>query len=166
MNQRALAHAVLALITASLAARAWSGSAAPAGLTPATEANYMLNCMGCHRPDGAGSPGKVPSVRDSLAPLAASAAGRRYLVAVPGAAQSLLSDRELAQLLSWMVRTLSTPAAPPGFEDFTASEVARYRRTPLIEVRAERTRLLGNSLERARSNGSATPQQASTRDNP
>jgi mono/diheme cytochrome c family protein len=103
----------------------------------------MLRCMGCHVADGSGSAGRVPSVRDSLAALASSAAGRRYLVQVPGSAQSPLSDRELAQVLSWMVRNLSREAPPAGFVDFSAAEVAGYRRTPLIEVQATRARLLG-----------------------
>ena len=121
--------------------------AAPASVpaaAPSTAArnNYMLRCMGCHLADGSGSAGKVPSVRDSLVPLASSGAGRRYLVQVPGSAQSPLSDLELAQVLSWMVRNLSRQAAPGGFVDFSATEVASYRRTPLIEVQATRARLL------------------------
>ena len=118
---------------------------APAGEAASATAarnNYMLRCMGCHVADGSGSAGRVPSVRDSLVPLASSAAGRRYLVQVPGAAQSPLSDLELAQVLSWMVRNLSREAAPAGFVDFSAAEVASYRRTPLIDVRATRARLL------------------------
>ncbi len=123
---------------------------APAGLAAADSAttarnNYMLRCMGCHVADGSGSAGRVPSVRDSLVPLASSAAGRRYLVQVPGAAQSPLSDLELAQVLSWMVHNLSRQGAPAGFVDFSAVEVASYRRTPLIDVQAVRARLLSST---------------------
>ena len=102
----------------------------------------MLNCMGCHLADGSGAAGKVPSVRDSLVILSRSSAGRRYLVQVPGASQSPLSDLELAQLLSWMVRNLSAQTVPADFTDFTAAEVAGYRRFPLIDVRDTRARLL------------------------
>ena len=109
----------------------------------------MLNCMGCHLADGSGAAGKVPSVRHSLVPLAMSAAGRRYLVQVPGAAQSTLSNLELAQVLSWMVRRLSALPVPRQFVDFTAVEVAGYRGTPLIDVRAARARLLGNCPDQA-----------------
>jgi hypothetical protein len=98
--------------------------------------------MGCHLPDGSGAQGKVPSMRETLATLAASAAGRRYLVQVPGSAQSPLSDRELAQVLNWMVRNLSAQPQAADFADFTESEVARYRRFPLVEVHAMRARLL------------------------
>jgi len=116
--------------------------------TPPAQANYMLNCMGCHIADGSGAPGKVPSLRDTLVPLAMSPAGRRYLVQVPGASQSSLSDPELAQLLGWMVRNLSARSVPPDFADFTAVEVARYRRYPLVDVRGMRARLLAAAAHR------------------
>ncbi|HTT42662.1 MAG TPA: hypothetical protein VMG33_06280 [Steroidobacteraceae bacterium] len=107
--------------------------------------NYMLRCMGCHVADGSGSLGKVPAVRDSLVPLVATAEGRRFLVQVPGAARSPLSDLELAQVLTWMVRNLSQQPVPAGFTDFSAAEVARYRRTPLLDVQATRARLLAST---------------------
>jgi mono/diheme cytochrome c family protein len=104
--------------------------------------NYMLHCMGCHTPDGSGEPGRVPSVRDTLVPLASMPAGRKYLVQVPGSAQSRLSDAELAEVLNWMVATLSAQPAQQPVRRFTAGEVSSYRRTPLVAVRAERERLL------------------------
>jgi hypothetical protein len=106
--------------------------------------NYMLQCMGCHTPDGSGEPGRVPSIKATLVPFATSAAGRRFLVQVPGASQSTLSDAELAELLNWMIENLSA-AKPDRFTHFTAAEVASFRRTPLVEVRATRERLLRSS---------------------
>lgn len=103
--------------------------------------NYMLQCMGCHTPDGSGEPGRVPSLRSTLAPFAASAAGRRFIVQVPGASQSKLSDTELAQLLNWMIENLSS-VRPASFTRFTAAEVSNYRRTPLVGVQAAREKLL------------------------
>ena len=88
-------------------------------------------------------------MRDSLPVLSRSSAGRRYLVQVPGAAQSPLSDLELAQVLSWMVRNLSARAVPADFTDFTAAEVAEYRRSPLVNVRETRARLLAAAADRA-----------------
>ena len=126
---------------AVLLAAAGAAQASPA-LTPPAQAHYMLNCMGCHLSDGSGAPGRVPSLRHSLLPLALQAAGRRYLVQVPGASQSALSDEELAAVLNWMVRNLSAQAVPRGLVPFSAAEVARYRATPLVEVRATRIRLL------------------------
>ena len=103
--------------------------------------NYMLQCMGCHTPDGSGEPGRVPSLKSTLAPFAASPAGRRFIVEVPGASQSKLSDAELAQLLNWMIENLSS-ARPSSFTRFTAAEVTSYRRTPLVGVEAARAKLL------------------------
>jgi len=105
------------------------------------QVNYMLQCMGCHAPDGRGEPGHVPSVTASLLPFAKLTAGRSYLVQVPGAAQSTLSDAELAQLLNWMISNLSATKSD-RFRRFTEAEVARYRRTPLVQVTAARNALL------------------------
>ena len=140
MNRGASRAAALAVACSSLALESWA--AQPVVLTPPVEANYMLNCMGCHLADGSGAPGKVPSVRESLGLLSRSGAGRRYLVQVPGASESPLSDLELAQVLSWMVRNLSKKTVPQDFTDFTALEVAGYRRSPLVDVRETRARLL------------------------
>lgn len=131
--RRRLRRAILAL-----------AAVAPAGALAAADpqANYMLHCMGCHVADGSGSPGRVPSVRQTLPVLSASAAGRRFLVQVPGAAQSPLSDLELAQVLSWMIRNLSDWPVSSDFRDFSAEEVARYRKTPLVDVRGTRAQLL------------------------
>jgi len=131
------------VLAAACLAGALQGQATqPLVLTPPVQANYMLNCMGCHLADGSGAAGKVPSVRDSLVILSGSSAGRRYLVQVPGASQSPLSDLELAQVLTWMVRNLSARSVPPDFIDFSAAEVAGYRRSPLVNVRETRAKLL------------------------
>lgn len=103
--------------------------------------NYMLECQGCHGPDGRGEPGHVPSIRSTVAPLSRFDAGRRYLLRVPGVALSALSDKDLAALLNWMIPALGG-IKPDGFRAFTAAEVGRYRHTPLVEVSATRARLM------------------------
>jgi hypothetical protein len=104
--------------------------------------NYTLQCMGCHTPDGAGVPDRVPSIRATLLPFARMAEGRKFLVQVPGAAQSTLSNAELAVLLNWMIQNLS--AERGDFQRFTEAEVASYRPHALVEVRATRERLLAS----------------------
>jgi mono/diheme cytochrome c family protein len=108
---------------------------------PHTE--YMLDCMGCHQANGAGLPGKVPDMRGVLGRLSGTAAGRRYLIEVPGVAQAPLSSAQLAALLNWMVHELGDHAGSRHFTEFTPTEVAAYRKTPLVEVAAVRQRLLG-----------------------
>jgi hypothetical protein len=137
-------HSIIVSSTLSL----FLGWSIPAGAAdPHTE--YMLDCMGCHQADGAGVPGKVPDMRSALVPLARTAAGRRYLIQVPGVAQAPLSDAELAQLVNWMVRHLSARAIPGSFRAFTPGEVAAYRGTPLVEVVRMRRRLLAGTSGRA-----------------
>lgn len=106
------------------------------------QANYMLNCMGCHLEDGSGAPGKVPSLRNTLVPFAQTAAGRRYLVQVPGTSQSALSNREIAEVLNWMIRSLSDRPVPRHLGEFSAAEVGSYRSERLRDAAATRVRLL------------------------
>ena len=54
--------------------------------------DYMLNCQGCHRADGAGTPGTVPALAGSVGRFLAVRGGREFLVQVPGVAQSILDD--------------------------------------------------------------------------
>jgi hypothetical protein len=108
--------------------------------TPAT--NYQLYCMGCHVADGSGLPGKVPSIRETLVGFALLDDGRRFLVQVPGSAQSPLSNGDTAQLLNWMIRNLALEKAPAALRDFTEGEVAGYRSQRLVTVRATRAQLL------------------------
>jgi hypothetical protein len=106
--------------------------------------NYMLQCMGCHTPDGRGEPGRVPSVRETLRPFASAPAGRKFLVQVPGSAQSKLSDAELADVLNWMIANLSVSSGPSAVAKYTAAEVALYRRHPLVTVGAVRKQLMAD----------------------
>jgi hypothetical protein len=128
-------------VTLGAFAAAWSDTQA---FEPSV--NYMLQCMGCHTPDGRGEPGHVPSIRDTLVPFATTAAGRKFLVQVPGSAQSKLSDAELAEVLNWMIDNLSASPKPPQLTRFTAVEVAAYRRTPLVAVAAVRAKLVAAAL--------------------
>ncbi len=118
-----------------------SFSMAPVASAYEPRINYMLQCMGCHTPDGSGEPGRVPSIKDTLVPFARLPEGRRFLVQVPGTSQSTLSNAELAKLLNWMIGNLRV-ATSASFTPFTTAEVASYRSTPLVEVRATRESLL------------------------
>ena len=62
--------------------------------------NYELQCMGCHLADGSGESGRVPSVRGTLVPFSMAAAGREFVLRVPGVAQSPLTDAEVAAVLN------------------------------------------------------------------
>lgn len=104
--------------------------------------NYQLQCMGCHRADGSGEAGRVPSVRRSLALLSTIPEGRDFVIRVPGVAQSPLSNEETAALLNWMLKNLSDLQIPASVADYSAAEVQRSRGSPLAEVKTLRARLL------------------------
>lgn len=102
--------------------------------------DYMLECQGCHRADGSGSPGAVPDLRGSLERLLSAPGGRDFVVRVPGSATSRLSDAALAGVLNWMVRRFAP--ALTGFQPYAAAEVGRLRADPLVDVEGRRAELL------------------------
>jgi mono/diheme cytochrome c family protein len=107
------------------------------------QTNFILHCQGCHTATGAGLEGKVPDLRPIIVPMVMMPAGRRYLVQVPGVAQSNLSDLEVASVLNWMMRNLANQKDIAGVAAFTQAEVAKYRSSRLLDVRATREKLLG-----------------------
>lgn len=117
------------------------GAAAPTS-AESPETLYMLQCRGCHGPDGGGTPGVVPALAGQVARFVTVPGGRAYLVRVPGSAQSSLSDTELAQVLNWIVRRFGPAEAVRGFEPYTREEVKGVRRPPLVDVGAVRRGLL------------------------
>jgi len=114
--------------------------AAPAAADPRVD--YMLNCRGCHGPDGAGAPGAAPSFRGQLAKFLWVPGGREYLVRVPGTAQSELDDARTAALLNWLLHEFSAAEIPADFRPYDADEVAPLRRAPLADVWGTRNQLL------------------------
>lgn len=104
--------------------------------------NYLLNCEGCHKANGSGQAGYVPDFRGSVARFLSLPEGRAYLGRVPGTSQSLLSDAERAEVLNWVVAKFDPAHVPAGFAPYTTAELAVYRREPLSQAGAERTRLM------------------------
>jgi len=106
------------------------------------EVDYVLNCQGCHRADGAGTPGSVPPLKDTVARFLGVTGGREYLARVPGVAQAPLDDAALAAVLNWMLDHFDHAHVPPGFTPYAADEVGRLRRDPLVDVEGTRRKLL------------------------
>ncbi len=97
-------------------------------------ANYMLNCQGCHKADGSGLNGSVPSMRGLVGSYLAVPGGRKFLVQVPGSANSPLNNAELAELLNWILTTMSEQQLSPSFQYYTEQEVASYRQDILVNA--------------------------------
>jgi len=118
-------------------------AAAATLFTTATHAspgqNYMLYCMGCHGPEAEGVPGKVPPLAHALGRYMRSPAGRNYILRVPGAANSVLSDAELAAVLNWVAQTYDAQELSSDVPLFTTTEVSSLRHSPLTSVLATRS---------------------------
>ena len=103
--------------------------------------NYMLNCQGCHLPDGDGV-GDIPRMKGFVGNFLRVPGGREFVVRVPGSANAALDDEALAELLNWMLLEISAAQLPENFAPYTAEEVGRYRAQPLSDVNAVRTGLI------------------------
>lgn len=100
--------------------------------------DYILYCMGCHGPQAEGVPGKVPPLAHALGRYMRSPAGRNYVLRVPGAANSVLSDAQLAGVLNWLAQTFDAQELSSDVALFSAAEVTSLRHSPLPSVLATR----------------------------
>jgi mono/diheme cytochrome c family protein len=123
-------------------ARMLSALAAVAGLSASALASpaqdYVLHCMGCHGASAEGVAGKVPPLAHTLVQFMRSPAGRSYVLRVPGASNSMLSDAQLAQVLNWIAGRFGGDPLPASAPPFTALEVAAQRHLPMASVQATR----------------------------
>ena len=122
--------AIVALVVAASAA---AGS---------PQQDYITHCMGCHGPDGVGVTGKVPPLRESLPAFARTSEGRAFLLSVPGASNSSLSDAQLAAVVNWLLVRFAGPDVAADRHVFTENEVASLRRPPLSKVKEARKAVL------------------------
>jgi cytochrome c553 len=100
--------------------------------------DYILYCMGCHGAQAEGVPGKVPPLAHTLGHFMRTPEGRNYILRVPGAANSVLSDAQLAAVLNWLAQTYDGDALTSDVPLFTAAEVTSQRHSPMPSVLATR----------------------------
>ena len=105
--------------------------------------NYMLNCQGCHGPQGEGNTrAEVPRMQNFVGNFLRVEGGREFMVQVPGSANTALGDQALAELLNWMLPTMSGASLPARFLPYEAEEVSRLRKSPEIDVIGRRAGLI------------------------
>lgn len=104
--------------------------------------NYMLNCQGCHQADGTGLPDNVPSMRGFAGKFLQVPGGRAFLVQVPGSSNSPLDNAELAELLNWILLTMSAEQLDDSFQYYTEQEVSELRQHVLVDVGRTRAGLV------------------------
>lgn len=103
--------------------------------------NYQMLCQGCHVGDGRGGKG-VPDMKGKVGQFLLTPEGREYLIKVPGAANSALDDKALAELMNWVLIEIGQKSVPADFKHYTEQEVSQLRQQPLMEVVEHRARLL------------------------
>lgn len=103
--------------------------------------NYQMLCQGCHTPDGSGFK-DVPQIKGFIGNFLFNQKGREYLVRVPGSANSALNDKDLAEVLNWIILEMGGASTPNNLQRYTAEEVAKLRKKTLFEVIEYRKQLL------------------------
>lgn len=139
MGQVARRLSVLGLVGA-LPGLAWAAPAPEPAQDP--RLTYQLHCEGCHMSDGSGWPGRVPALKGEVRRFLATPDGRAFLVRVPGVAQSTLDDRQLAQVLNWLVATFDDGPKAVGFRPYSPSEVRQLRAKPLSDTQRVRAAIV------------------------
>lgn len=104
--------------------------------------NYTLQCQGCHRATGEGIVGSVPDLRYVGAPLLRMQEGRRFFVAVPGSANAPLTDRQLADVLNYIISEILVVSDDAQPMYFSEAEVTKFRAYKIADVASLREELV------------------------
>lgn len=107
--------------------------------------NYQLQCLGCHLTNGEGAPrSDIPMMEGFVGHFLKVEGGREFLIRVPGASQSALSNSQLAELLNWMLKDdgIAGGSAPKGFKPYTGEEVEAYRDKMIKDLPGYRLNLI------------------------
>lgn len=114
-----------------------------AGYAPSV--NYKLQCMGCHLEHGEGIPIRdVPMMTGFVGNYLKVDGGREFLIQVPGASLSGLSNKQLAEVLNWMLRPdgIAAGSTPANFKAYTEEEVENQRSVMIRDIRKYRKNLI------------------------
>lgn len=118
--------------------------------TEQRQLDYMLNCQGCHLPDGSGNQlRQVPAFPGQLGKFLGVPGGREYLVQVPGSALSGLSDDALAGVLNWMLERFSPQQLPADFKPYSGAELHEWRQHVPADVAQVRRDLIERIAQQA-----------------
>jgi cytochrome c553 len=106
--------------------------------------DYVLFCMGCHGEHAQGVAQRVPPLAHMLARFMRTAAGRAYILRVPGVSASALSDAQIASVLNWLAEEFDREDLTTDTPDFTTKEVTALRHAPLPDASSERRRIVAD----------------------
>jgi hypothetical protein len=97
----------------------------------AAQSHYLESCGGCHGILGSSSKKEVPELRGAVGQFLCTPAGREYIVRLPNVAFADLDDRQLADVMNFVVFGLGGLSIPPGARPYSAAEVGALRTQPL-----------------------------------
>ncbi|NKB99069.1 MAG: hypothetical protein GKR90_11340 [Pseudomonadales bacterium] len=103
--------------------------------------DYLLHCSGCHLPDGRGAPPVVPGLQGDLGVIVGLPEGREYLVRVPGASQTPITDKQLTDITNWILYRFNEKTLPTDFQPLTVAEVSRARSRVLLDPLRKRAEI-------------------------
>ncbi|GHT81475.1 hypothetical protein AGMMS49543_04070 [Betaproteobacteria bacterium] len=110
-----------------------SAAAAAESNTLSPHVNYLLRCSGCHGADGTGSKmGGIPAFPGLISSFASDDTGRTYVMHVPGVVSTGLDNREIAEVMNYIVARWGDPAV--AVPSFTAAEVDARRAIPVADI--------------------------------
>ncbi len=107
--------------------------------------NYQLQCLGCHLTNGEGAPRHdIPMMKGFVGNFLKVEGGREFLIRVPGASLSALSNQQLAELINWMLKDdgIAGGSAPKDFKPYTGKEVAAHRNVMIKDLHGYRLNLI------------------------
>lgn len=107
--------------------------------------NYQLQCAGCHLGNGMGSAANdTPRMTGFVGNFLKVPGGREFLVRVPGMSQSALNNKQVADLMNWLIREdgMAGKSTPANFEPYTTEEVTILRQKAMLNLPGTRAALI------------------------
>lgn len=96
--------------------------------------SFTERCGGCHGLQGISVPDRIPTLRHIVGYYLCTPEGRDYAIRLPNVAFSKLSDRELADMMNFVMFTLGADSVPAGARPYSVAEVGRLRQQPLAST--------------------------------
>jgi cytochrome c553 len=128
----------------SLREAALRASAGSKGVSDPKRAAYhwVMHCRGCHGVHAQGIDAAVPPLAGTVSRYLHHEDGRAFLARVPGVAFAALSDRDVAELLNWVIWRFDEQHVPVAFKPYREDEVQSWRGRPLISRALDERRKL------------------------
>ena len=123
---------LFAVVSCAVAALTQAGEIPSLGVVQST---YLERCGGCHGIQGHSAPRVVPTLRGQVGYFLCMPESRAYLIRLPSVATAPLSDRELADLMNFVVFDLGGASQlSSAYPRYTEIEVGALRTQPLRAV--------------------------------